>query len=63
MQKTLQGGFSHFKSSEILRGSINACVIKVPGFGDNKKNYLKDIAMLTGGEVVSDELGKPLSNS
>ncbi len=46
----------------VLRGSINACVIKVPGFGDNKKNYLKDIAMLTGGEVVSDELGKPLSS-
>ncbi len=40
-----------------IRGTLNAVAVKAPGFGDRRKEMLKDIATLTGGEVVSDELG------
>ncbi len=40
-----------------LRGTLHVCAVKAPGFGDRRKEMLKDIAILTGGEVVSDELG------
>jgi chaperonin GroEL len=40
-----------------LRGSFNCVAVKAPGFGDRRKEMLKDIAILTGGEVVSEELG------
>ncbi len=40
-----------------LRGTFNCVAVKAPGFGDRRKEMLKDIAILTGGEVVSDELG------
>lgn len=45
-----------------LRGTFNALVIKAPGFGDRRKEMLEDIAILTGGTVVSEELGKKLEN-
>jgi chaperonin GroEL len=45
-----------------LRGVLNACAVKAPGFGDRRKEMLKDIAVLTGGNVVSDELGIKLEN-
>ena len=41
-----------------LRGTFNALVVKAPGFGDRRKEMLEDIAILTGGTVVSEELGK-----
>src|SRR6266496_3129556 len=46
-----------------LRGVLNVLAIKAPGFGDRRKEMLRDIAILTGGEVISDELGKKLENT
>jgi len=46
-----------------LRGTINVCGVKAPGFGDRRKAMLEDIAILTGGEVVSEELGMKLENT
>ncbi|HZZ83632.1 MAG TPA: chaperonin GroEL [Anaeromyxobacteraceae bacterium] len=40
-----------------LRGTLNVCAVKAPGFGDRRKEMLKDIATLTGAQVISDELG------
>ncbi len=40
-----------------LRGSFKCAAVKAPGFGDRRKEMLKDIAILTGGQVISDELG------
>ncbi len=45
-----------------LRGTFNALIIKAPGFGDRRKEMLEDIAILTGGAVVSEDLGKKLEN-
>src|SRR5512140_2318731 len=45
-----------------LRGTLQCCAVKVPGFGDRRKEMLKDIAILTGGEVISEELGLKLEN-
>jgi chaperonin GroEL len=46
-----------------LRGVVNVLAVKAPGFGDRRKEMLRDIAILTGGEVISDELGKRLENT
>ncbi|MBN1698876.1 MAG: chaperonin GroEL [Spirochaetales bacterium] len=46
-----------------LRGTLNACGVKAPGFGDRRKAMLEDIAILTGGEVISEELGLKLENT
>jgi chaperonin GroEL len=40
-----------------IRGVLNVCAVKAPGFGDRRKEMLRDIAVLTGGQVVSEELG------
>ncbi len=45
-----------------LRGTLNIAAVKAPGFGDRRKEMLKDIAAVTGGEVVSEELGHKLEN-
>jgi len=45
-----------------LKGVLNVLGIKAPGFGDRKKDYLKDIAVLTGANIVSQELGMKLEN-
>lgn len=45
-----------------LRGTFNALVVKAPGFGDRRKEMLEDIAILTGGTVISEDLGKKLEN-
>ena len=45
-----------------LRGTFTACAVKAPGFGDRRKEMLKDISVLTGGEVISEELGIKLEN-
>ena len=45
-----------------LRGTFNALIVKAPGFGDRRKAMLEDIAILTGGQVVSEDLGKKLEN-
>ena len=45
-----------------LRGTLRACAVKAPGFGDRRKAMLEDIAALTGGEVVSEELGMKLES-
>ena len=45
-----------------LRGGIKVCAVKSPGFGDNRKATLQDIAVLTGGQVISDDLGLTLEN-
>ena len=45
-----------------IRGTLNVCAVKAPGFGDRRKEMLKDIAVLTGGKVVSEELGIKLES-
>jgi chaperonin GroEL len=45
-----------------LRGTINVAAVKAPGFGDRRKELLQDIAILTGGKVISEELGIKLEN-
>jgi chaperonin GroEL len=46
-----------------LRGTLQACAVKAPGFGDRRKAMLEDIAVLTGGRVISDEAGFKLENT
>ncbi len=46
-----------------LRGTFNAAAVKAPGFGDRRKRMLEDIAILTGGEVITEELGMKLENT
>jgi chaperonin GroEL len=45
-----------------LRGSLNVCAVKAPGFGDRRKAMLGDIAVLTGGQFISEDLGLKLEN-
>jgi chaperonin GroEL len=45
-----------------LRGILNVCAVKAPGFGDRRKAMLGDIATLTGGTLISEDLGKRLEN-
>jgi chaperonin GroEL len=45
-----------------LRGTLNVCAVKAPGFGDRRKAMLQDIAILTGGTVVSEEMGRKLDS-
>jgi chaperonin GroEL len=45
-----------------LRGTINALAVKAPGFGDRRKAMLQDIAILTGGQVITDEMGRKLES-
>ena len=46
-----------------LRGTFNCVAVKAPGFGDRRKEMLQDIAVLTGGEVISSELGLELKDT
>ena len=46
-----------------LRGSLKICAVKAPGFGDRRKEMLQDIAILTGGVVISEEVGLKLENA
>jgi chaperonin GroEL len=45
-----------------LRGGLNVCAVKAPGFGDRRKAYLGDIACLTGGQAITEDLGLSLDN-
>ncbi len=45
-----------------LRGTINALAVKAPGFGDRRKSMLEDIAVLSGGQVISEEVGRKLDS-
>jgi chaperonin GroEL len=46
-----------------MKGVIRACAVKAPGFGDRRKEMLQDLAVLTGGQVVTDELGIKLEDA
>ncbi len=46
-----------------VRGVLRSCAVKAPGFGDRRKAMLQDIAILTGGQVISDELGLKLEST
>lgn len=46
-----------------MRGVLNVCAVKAPGFGDRRKAMLEDIAILTGGQVISEDLGMKLENA
>src|SRR5690625_425535 len=46
-----------------LRGTFNAVAVKAPGFGDRRKEMLEDIAVLTGGEVITEDLGLDLQST
>jgi chaperonin GroEL len=45
-----------------LRGTLQVCAVKAPGFGDRRKAMLEDVAILTGGKVISEDLGLKLEN-
>src|SRR5436309_10816612 len=45
-----------------LRGTLSVCAVKAPGFGDRRKAMMEDIAVLTGGKVISEDLGIKLEN-
>jgi chaperonin GroEL len=45
-----------------LRGTLNVCAVKAPGFGDRRKAMMQDIAVLTGGQLISEDLGIKLEN-
>src|SRR5207237_232086 len=45
-----------------LRGTLQVCAVKAPGFGDRRKAMLEDIAVLTGGKLISEDLGIKLEN-
>ncbi|MGC9326326.1 MAG: chaperonin GroEL, partial [Candidatus Hinthialibacter sp.] len=45
-----------------IRGTLKVCAVKAPGFGDRRKEMLKDIAILTGGRVITEDLGIKLEN-
>lgn len=46
-----------------LRGTFNVCAVKAPGFGDRRKEMLEDIAILTGGQVITEDLGLELKDT
>ena len=46
-----------------LRGTFTGVAVKAPGFGDRRKRMLEDIAILTGGEVITEEMGLKLENT
>jgi len=46
-----------------IRGTIKCCAVKAPGFGDRRKDMLQDIAILTGGQVISEEVGLKLETA
>ena len=46
-----------------LRGTLKVAAVKAPGFGDRRKAMLQDIAVLTGGQVISEEVGFKLENA
>lgn len=46
-----------------IRGGLKVCAVKAPGFGDRRKAMLQDIAILTGGQVIADELGMKIENA
>ena len=45
-----------------VRGGLKIAAVKAPGFGDRRKAMLQDIAILTGGQVISEDLGMKLEN-
>jgi len=46
-----------------LRGGLKVCAVKAPAFGDNRKSIMNDIAILTGGTVISEEVGLTLEKA
>lgn len=46
-----------------LRGGLKICAVKSPGFGDNRRNTMQDIAISTGAEFISEDLGVSLDNA
>ena len=46
-----------------IRGTLKSCAVKAPGFGDRRKAMLQDMAVLTGGQVISEELGLKLERA
>jgi chaperonin GroEL len=46
-----------------LRGTLKVCAVKAPGFGDRRKEMLRDVAVLTGGQMISEEVGVKLENA
>ena len=45
-----------------LRGTLHVCAVKAPGFGDRRKDMMKDVAVLTGGKAITEDLGLELKN-
>lgn len=46
-----------------LRGGLKVCAVKSPGFGDNRKNQMQDIAVATGSQFISEEIGLQIENA
>ena len=60
--ETLEGEALSALSLNVLRGTIKASAVKAPGYGDRRKDMIRDIAILTGGKVVSDEMAVSLES-
>ena len=56
-------GWSSFDVVNKIRGALKVAAVKAPGFGDRRKAMLEDIAILTGGTVISEERGFNIENS
>src|SRR6266849_4018381 len=63
LEKVAQSGRPMLIVVNKLRGTLKVCAVKAPGFGDRRKEMLRDIAILTGGQVISEELGLKLENT
>ncbi len=77
LEKVLQGGSKNFLiicddcdgealatlAVNKLRGTLSVCAVKAPGFGDRRKDNLGDLATVTGGQLISDELGRKLDQT
>src|SRR5690606_31730061 len=60
--EAVEGGALATRVGNKLRGGLKIAAVKAPGFGDRRKAMLEDIAILTGGQVISEDLGIKLEN-
>ena len=63
MRRVVQGEALATLVVNKLRGTLRVSAVKAPGFGDRRKAMLQDVAVLTGGQVISEEVGFKLENA
>ena len=63
ISEDIDGEASHTVLFNKMQGRVNSCCIKAPGFGDFRMNMMQDIAVFTGGQTISDEMGLSMENN